>query len=454
MSRTAFNSSARLGGFATQREREVGGQGREDPVSVPVPMLDGEGGGGLQMETGERDSSLVRRWIQIARDGGWCASFGWRGSLADQGRIPAFSAHRVVQDRLTYAPADSPRRFSNGLFKSGHSFRDGACHVALVLVIRVEEKGKGWCGQRQEPPRLLGPPSSRLHGAQRPRGAVLPLQQSHGQLGDMDHHVRSHNRKECQIFCEGCPHTFSWTSATWTPRTALHTSPPARRSFLASGRRAHAGGHYSVLPTLLINRQYGCVSYTCSVIFNVCESARRLLQFASPNLAQTPSAPSSPMPNLSSYNPILGVVKRLLSKTFGLYGKHCLEIYSFFKMSHLEIRDRLRSIILPLDAERLAIRESIRIAQLRLAETETQDFLDIVSERGALRQYISEYSSLLALIRLLPVEMLGRIFIQPTIHNSEMFGSTVVTMYRPKAIGEVSHHWREVPRGTPKLNRP
>jgi hypothetical protein len=123
-------------------------------------------------------------------------------------------------------------------------------------------------------------------------------------------------------------------------------------------------------------------------------------------------------------------------------------------MSHLEIRDRLRSNIPPLGAERLAIRESTRIAQLRLAETDTQDFLDIASERGALRQYISEYSSLLALIRLLPVEMLGRIFIQPAIHNSEMFGSTVVTMYRPKVIGEVSHHWREVARGTPKLNRP
>jgi hypothetical protein len=37
------------------------------------------------METGERDPSLMKRWIQIARDGGWRASFGWRGSLADQG---------------------------------------------------------------------------------------------------------------------------------------------------------------------------------------------------------------------------------------------------------------------------------------------------------------------------------------------------------------------------------
>ncbi|KAJ7309230.1 hypothetical protein DFH08DRAFT_1088346 [Mycena albidolilacea] len=50
----------------------------------------------------------------------------------------------------------------------------------------------------------------------------------------MDHHVRSHNSKECQIFCEGCPRTFSRTSVTWTPRNAPHTAPPARRGFLAA----------------------------------------------------------------------------------------------------------------------------------------------------------------------------------------------------------------------------
>jgi hypothetical protein len=56
-------------------------------------------------------------------------------------------------------------------------------------------------------------------------------------LGDMDRHVRCHNRQECQIFCEGCPHTFSRVDAYKrhmdTKKRSTHVTP-ARTKFLAA----------------------------------------------------------------------------------------------------------------------------------------------------------------------------------------------------------------------------
>lgn len=56
-------------------------------------------------------------------------------------------------------------------------------------------------------------------------------------LGDMDRHVRCHNRQECQIFCEGCPHTFSRVDACKrhmeTKKRGTHVTP-ARTAFLAA----------------------------------------------------------------------------------------------------------------------------------------------------------------------------------------------------------------------------
>ncbi|KAF8186466.1 hypothetical protein K438DRAFT_1835664 [Mycena galopus ATCC 62051] len=116
-----------------------------------------------------------------------------------------------------------------------------------------------------------------------------------------------------------------------------------------------------------------------------------------------------------------------------------------------DVRHRLRYNIAPLDAERPAIRDSIRAAQLRLAEIQDSAEHDNVSEAVALSQYISDSSSLLAPIRLLSVEILQIIFVHPDIHSSLNIGSDAVTIYGPEVIGKVSYHWREVARVTPEL---
>ncbi|KAJ6535051.1 hypothetical protein B0H19DRAFT_437243 [Mycena capillaripes] len=122
-----------------------------------------------------------------------------------------------------------------------------------------------------------------------------------------------------------------------------------------------------------------------------------------------------------------------------------------FEIQNPNVRDRLRYNVLPIEPERLAIQNSISTARMRLAEIRATDSPDHDVEAGALTQYMSEYSSLLAPIRLISVEILEIIFIQPAIHNFERMGPSLVTMYRPNAIGEVSYHWREVARRTSEL---
>ncbi|KAF7369357.1 F-box domain-containing protein [Mycena venus] len=127
-----------------------------------------------------------------------------------------------------------------------------------------------------------------------------------------------------------------------------------------------------------------------------------------------------------------------------------------FTIERPSIRDRLRDNILPLDTERLAIRDSIAVARSRLAELEASGLHFPRKDPhyhgpAALRQYISDYSSLLAPIRLLAVEILQAIFVHPDLHGFERMGPRIITMYRRHVIGKVSHHWREVARGTPEL---
>ncbi|KAF8151865.1 hypothetical protein K438DRAFT_1778684 [Mycena galopus ATCC 62051] len=117
----------------------------------------------------------------------------------------------------------------------------------------------------------------------------------------------------------------------------------------------------------------------------------------------------------------------------------------------MELFDRLRYNVLPLDMERPTIRESIGAAESHLAEMEALDLPDTLSEKAALRQYISHYSSLLAPIRRLSVEILQIIFLDPNLHDSERIAFDFVTMYRPDAFVGVSYHWREVAHGTAKL---
>ncbi|KAJ6482718.1 hypothetical protein C8R45DRAFT_1215427 [Mycena sanguinolenta] len=120
-----------------------------------------------------------------------------------------------------------------------------------------------------------------------------------------------------------------------------------------------------------------------------------------------------------------------------------------FEIQNPSIRDRLRYNIVPLDTEKPAILHSIRVAQTRLAEIEAED--PAQSSAVALRGYISEYSSLLAPIRQLSVEILQLILVDPDIHSGQWIGTNRVTMYRPELIGGVSYRWREVAFATPIL---
>ncbi|KAJ6482698.1 hypothetical protein C8R45DRAFT_1150233 [Mycena sanguinolenta] len=121
-----------------------------------------------------------------------------------------------------------------------------------------------------------------------------------------------------------------------------------------------------------------------------------------------------------------------------------------FKIQNPNIRDRLRYNILPSDVEKAAIQLSIDFAKSRLAEIEAHDTTQ--DSNVAFRRYISDYSSLLAPIRRLSVEILLLIFLDPDLHDSKWIGpNQVMIVYRPYAIGGVSYHWREVTRATPML---
>ncbi|KAJ7677703.1 hypothetical protein DFH06DRAFT_1291172 [Mycena polygramma] len=80
-----------------------------------------------------------------------------------------------------------------------------------------------------------------------------------------------------------------------------------------------------------------------------------------------------------------------------------------------------------------------------------QPALDDSDTQIALRRYIADYSSLLAPIRLLPVDILQMIFLHPDMHDLEQMGPQVVTEYDTEGITAVCHHWRDVALGIPQL---
>ncbi|KAJ6482694.1 hypothetical protein C8R45DRAFT_1075783 [Mycena sanguinolenta] len=120
-----------------------------------------------------------------------------------------------------------------------------------------------------------------------------------------------------------------------------------------------------------------------------------------------------------------------------------------FEIQNPDIRDRLRYNILPSDMEKAAIDLSIHFAESGLVEIEAQDSTQ--DSVATLRRYTEEYSSLLAPIRRLSVEILQLILAEPNIHDTKWIGPNRVTIYRPDLIGAVSYRWREVALATPIL---
>ncbi|KAJ7131380.1 hypothetical protein C8R44DRAFT_850121 [Mycena epipterygia] len=130
-----------------------------------------------------------------------------------------------------------------------------------------------------------------------------------------------------------------------------------------------------------------------------------------------------------------------------------------FEMREPTVRDCMRYGLQPSETERDAIRDSIAIARSRLSEVQSQEStpgdplgLGLDSEEGSLRQYISEYSSLLAPIRLLPVDILRTILLDPDIHDyakmEKKAPPSIVAVYKPNVVASVAHHWMDVVRGT------
>ncbi|KAK7051904.1 hypothetical protein R3P38DRAFT_2603082 [Favolaschia claudopus] len=114
-----------------------------------------------------------------------------------------------------------------------------------------------------------------------------------------------------------------------------------------------------------------------------------------------------------------------------------------FKSETPGIREYLRNNYTPLNTEKQAIRDSIEMARTRLDALQTQDLL-LDSEAQSLSSYIAEYSSLLAPIRRLPVDLLRTIFLDPDIHKKKQQISykSILTQYKPNRLGAVCHHWR------------
>ncbi|KAK7023278.1 hypothetical protein R3P38DRAFT_3537654 [Favolaschia claudopus] len=109
-----------------------------------------------------------------------------------------------------------------------------------------------------------------------------------------------------------------------------------------------------------------------------------------------------------------------------------------------DIWERLRNNALALDIETLAIRKSIDIAQTRLNVLQNQGGPSVEAEY--LSQYIARYSSLLAPIRRLPVDVLRTIFLDPVLHKTQPAKTYrgIVVRYSPNCLGAVCHHWRSV----------
>ncbi|KAJ7779022.1 hypothetical protein B0H16DRAFT_802651 [Mycena metata] len=121
------------------------------------------------------------------------------------------------------------------------------------------------------------------------------------------------------------------------------------------------------------------------------------------------------------------------------------------------VRHRLRYNILPTETERKDITESISTAQHRLSTIRViglgtpQNAL----EEQALSDYISEYSSLIAPIRRLNLDVLSILFLDPDIHQEVKIGRRTLTLvrnpYNPLVLASVSYHWRSVIMETPEL---
>ncbi|KAK7051926.1 hypothetical protein R3P38DRAFT_2857738 [Favolaschia claudopus] len=113
----------------------------------------------------------------------------------------------------------------------------------------------------------------------------------------------------------------------------------------------------------------------------------------------------------------------------------------FFEVQSPSIRDRLRYNQPPSDSEKLAIQASIHVAQARLIEPPSSTV-----EAAQIQAYIAQYSSLLAPIRRLPVDILRAIFLQPFAHPNNGrkpdAWTSIIVQYKPNTLGAVCFHWR------------
>ncbi|KAK7051994.1 hypothetical protein R3P38DRAFT_2858010 [Favolaschia claudopus] len=113
-----------------------------------------------------------------------------------------------------------------------------------------------------------------------------------------------------------------------------------------------------------------------------------------------------------------------------------------FKIQAPSLSERLRHNILPLDVEKKTIRSSIDIARSRVAALQGQAAL---VEIEALSEYVTQYLSLLAPLRRLPVDILRRIFLDPVVHEKksrQIDRHSILLHYRPNSLGAVCYHWR------------
>ncbi|KAJ6468058.1 hypothetical protein DFH09DRAFT_1094711 [Mycena vulgaris] len=122
----------------------------------------------------------------------------------------------------------------------------------------------------------------------------------------------------------------------------------------------------------------------------------------------------------------------------------------------LTLRDYIRHNILPSDGERKSIIDAVNAARKRLSEIRaTPRSAAHNAEETTLRQYIADYSSLVAPVRLLSHDILETIFLAPEIHGVVAIGevepSSVVGRHNPQILASVSHYWRCVALDTPRL---
>ncbi|KAJ7655281.1 hypothetical protein DFH06DRAFT_1414080 [Mycena polygramma] len=117
------------------------------------------------------------------------------------------------------------------------------------------------------------------------------------------------------------------------------------------------------------------------------------------------------------------------------------------------IRERLRQNMIPSDAQRTTILQSLDVARARLSHLIVTNLSPSVHpDTTALEKYIAEYSSLLSGIRRLPDDLLQLIFLHPDIHGYLSAGNRnsgpVVAPDTPH-IAAVCSYWRCVLIQTP-----